>query len=155
MENIIDFFTPLEAWHWLAIGLILIGIEMAVGTFDLLFIGIAAMFTSLLKLIIPGMGWEAQMAIFAAAAVIMVVLGRTVFANIRRVDNKRPMLNKRMESMIGSHGMVVGDFSAGSGRVKIGDTEWLARGEGGLDISDGTKVRVESVDATSVTVKPA
>jgi membrane protein implicated in regulation of membrane protease activity len=155
MESIVDFFTPLEAWHWLAMGLILIGIEMAIGTFDLLFIGIAALLTALLKLVIPGMGWEAQMAIFAAAAVTLVILGRTVFANIRRVDNKRPMLNDRMARMIGSRGMVVGDFAAGTGRVKIGDTEWLAHGLGGADLKDGTTVLVDSVDTTSVTVKPA
>ena len=40
MESIMDFFTPLEAWHWLAIGLILIGVEMAIGTFDLLFLSL-------------------------------------------------------------------------------------------------------------------
>jgi len=51
--------------------------------------------------------------------------------------------------------MVVGDFTAGSGRVKIGDTEWLARGLDGRDFAEGATVLVDSVDATSVTVKAA
>ena len=31
-----ELFTDLTVWHWLALGLILFGIEMMTGTFDLL-----------------------------------------------------------------------------------------------------------------------
>ena len=40
-----ELFTHLTVWHWLALGLLLFGIEMMTGTFDLLMISIAAGFT--------------------------------------------------------------------------------------------------------------
>jgi len=50
MEAFIDFFTPLQAWHWIGLALILLGIELALGTFDLLWISAAAFATSLSSL---------------------------------------------------------------------------------------------------------
>ena len=38
MEIIIDFFSQLEAWHWLAFALVILGLELALGTIDLLWI---------------------------------------------------------------------------------------------------------------------
>ena len=38
-------FSELTFWHWLALGLILFGIEMMSGTFDLLMVSIAAWLT--------------------------------------------------------------------------------------------------------------
>ena len=39
-------FSELTFWHWLVLGLILFGIEMMTGTFDLLMVAIAAWLTA-------------------------------------------------------------------------------------------------------------
>ena len=36
-----DFLMTMTPWHWVAIGLVLVSVEMLVGTFDLLWISAA------------------------------------------------------------------------------------------------------------------
>ena len=150
-----DLLLPLTVWHWLAIALILFGIEMAFGTFDLLFVSLAAFGTAAFAAFGPAPlnGWEGQLAVFAAASTGLVVLGRTVFAGMRRVVGEHPTLNRRMESLIGERAAVTRSFQAGTGRVKIGDTEWLAESVDGTNYGIGDTVTVEAHRSTKVIVK--
>ncbi|HBX97912.1 MAG TPA: NfeD family protein, partial [Hyphomonas sp.] len=56
-------FSELTFWHWLALGLILFGIEMMSGTFDLLMVSIAAWLTAAFTYFAPDSlsGWQGQM----------------------------------------------------------------------------------------------
>lgn len=157
MEAFLDFFTPLEAWHWVAIALVLLGIELALGTIDLLWISAAAFVTALFAAIMPAPmnGVEAQFVFFAIASIGLLVLGRTVFGDWREMKSDKPMLNKRMQSMVGTRALVTQAFIAGTGRVKIGDTEWLAHAVDGEAFAKGATVIVEDVDATVVKVVSA
>jgi len=157
MEAFIDFFTPLQAWHWIGLALVLLGIELALGTFDLLWISAAAFMTALFTAIMPDSmsGEEVQFIFFALTAIVLLVLGRTVFGDWRNQESDKPMLNKRMETMVGSRALVTQGFAAGAGRVKIGDTEWLAHSVDGQDFSEGATVLVKDVEATAVKVGPA
>lgn len=154
MEGVL---AQLTVWHWLGVGVLLLALEMMFGTFDLLFVAIAAFATALIAAVMPEVvsGWQMQCMIFAIAAVTLVVLGRTVFAGMRRVIGEHPTLNRRMKSLIGQRGTVAAPFSAGQGRVKIGDTEWLAASVDGGDIAAGTSVIVESTQSTKVLVRAA
>ena len=66
-----ELFTDLTVWHWLALGLILFGIEMMTGTFDLLMISIAAWITAVFAWLAPDSlaNWQGQVLFFGAAAV--------------------------------------------------------------------------------------
>lgn len=156
MDALIGYMSHLEAWHWVALGLILIGIEVAAGTFDLLFIGIAAFATALFEVVAPGAlgNWQWQICFFAVSSFVLVVLSRTIFADMRSTDNKKPGLSQRMVNMIGSRGVVTQTLTTGSGRVKIGDTEWSAESLDGSDLAAGTKIVVEETEMTVVKVKP-
>ncbi|MEM7661520.1 MAG: NfeD family protein [Pseudomonadota bacterium] len=156
MDALITTLGQLEAWHWIALGLVLIGIEVAAGTFDLLFVGIAAFATALFTAVAPGSlaDWQGQMFFFAGTAIALIVLSRTVFADMRKQSHDKPGLNQRMVGMIGSRGIVSQGFAAGSGRVKIGDTEWSAETEDGSDIDEGIAVVVEGAELTVLKVKP-
>lgn len=147
MDALIAMLTPLTAWHWLALGLALIGIEMLVGTFDLFWIGVAALATALyaagwLPLPEGWTGWLGQTIVFSLLAVALVLLGRTVLAGLRRPASSHPMLNRRSASLIGSRAEVSESFHAGRGRVKVGDTTWLAESDTGEDLSAGEGVRI-------------
>ena len=152
-----EFFTELSVWHWFAFALILFGIEMMTGTFDLLMIAIAAFCTGVFAHFAPaGLGgWESQLIVFGIVSVGLIVLGRTIFAGMRKVVDEHPTLNKRMNSLIGKRGMVTSDFEAGQGRVKIGDTEWLAESIDGTDLEDGSTIVVEAAESTMVRVRAA
>ena len=151
-----ELFSELTVWHWFAFALVLFGIEMMTGTFDLLMIAIAAFATGIFAHFAPaGMGgWESQLVVFGLASIALIVLGRTVFAGMRKVVDEHPTLNKRMNSLIGKRGMVTADFEAGQGRVKIGDTEWLAESIDGSNFEDGATIVVEEAESTMVRVRP-
>ena len=65
-------FSELTFWHWLVLGLILFGIEMMTGTFDLLMVAIAAWLTAGFAYFAPDAWtvWQWQMVTvrFAGAA---------------------------------------------------------------------------------------
>lgn len=157
MEALIEFFTPLEIWHWVALGLVLLGIELAIGTFDLLWVAAAAFLTALFAWLAPNTiaVMEGQFAVFAIASIILLILGRTVFGDWRNQETDKPLLNQRMETLKGRRALVTAAFAAGTGRVKIGDTEWLAHATNGHDFSEGATVIVEDVEATAVKVRAA
>ncbi len=156
MDAIIEFMTPVTVWHWLVIGVALLCIEIAAGTFDLLWIAVAALLTALATSLAPDLapGWIPQILIFAVAGVALVVLGRTVFAGLRGAIKVHPTLNKRTAALIGQHGAAAVDFVAGEGRIRIGDTTWIARSLSGGGLKAGDAVVVEAADKTVLTVRP-
>lgn len=157
METVADLLWPVTFWHWLALGLILLSIEMAVGTFDLLWVAIAAGITAIFAAIAPaGLGeWQGQLILFAIAAASLVILGRTVFASMRQNVSEHPTLNKRMSRTIGQRGIVMSDFTGGSGRVKLGDTEWSAETVDGSNPGAGTGIIVEATAGNELKVRLA
>lgn len=132
-----DLFTHLTVWHWLALGLMLFGIEMMTGTFDLLMISIAAWITAAFAWLAPDSlaTWQGQVLFFGAASVALFIVGRTVLSGMRKTTQEHPTLNRRMDSLVGQRGIATSDFTnAGQGRVKIGDTVW------GAEIVDGSEI---------------
>ena len=132
-----ELFTHLTVWHWLALGLMLFGIEMMTGTFDLLMISIAAWLTAAFAWLAPDSlaTWQGQVLFFGAASVGLFVVGRTVLSGMRKTTPDHPTLTKRMDSLVGQRGVATSDFTnAGQGRVKIGDTVW------GAEIVDGSEI---------------
>lgn len=157
MEAFNHLVWPLTAWHWLALALILLSIEMAVGTFDLLWIAIAAGITAIFAAIAPaGLAeWQGQLIFFGVAAVGLLILGRTVFAGMRRLAGEHPTLNRRMSRTIGQRGVAVSDFAGGLGRVKLGDTEWSAETVDGSDPREGASVIVADTAGNVLRIKAA
>ena len=161
MASIVSLLEGLTLWHWMGIGILLLCVEVAVGTFDLLWIGIAAFATALYALVMPGDpgAWQGQLVFFGVVAAALVVLGRTVFSGMREIVSSHPNLNDRMTAMIGKHGQATKAFERGSGKIRIGDTEWLATVEAGpLDgaapIGAGDEVVVVAAQGTSLMVRP-
>lgn len=157
MDWLNDLIWPLTAWHWLALALILISIEMAVGTFDLLWVSIAAGVTAIFAAIAPaGLdGWQGQLIFFAIAATGLLVLGRTVFAGMRKLAGDHPTLNRRMRRTVGQRGLVVAGFSGGMGRVRLGDTEWSAETLDGSNPEEGVAIIVEDTAGNVLKIRPA
>lgn len=142
MDAVVGFLSSLTVWHWVGLGIVLMAIEVAVGTFDLLWIGIGAFLTALFMLIVPPPvgGWEGQLTFFGIAAIAFVVAGRTLFKGLRMQASTHPNLNDRMANMVGQQGHATTVFDGGSGKVKVGDTVWLAKGDGPISAGDGVTV---------------
>lgn len=153
MESLFEVITP---WHWLVLALILLGIEIMLGTFDLLWISAAGFLTagySALQLPEPMSSWQAEAIAFAVFSVVLLIAGRTIFSGLKKSsETDRPSLNQRGKSMIGKSAVIVDDFVNGEGRVRVGDTTWMAQSVSGDNLSGGMNVRVTDVDGTVLKV---
>jgi membrane protein implicated in regulation of membrane protease activity len=113
-------------WLWLIGGVLLLILEVIAPGFFLMFIGAAAMATGLFTMMF-GLGIAPQLALFALYSVIAVLVGRKVYAN-RRADSTDPLLNDRVGRLVGKVVTVVVAVDDHDGRVRVGDSEWSARG---------------------------
>jgi membrane protein implicated in regulation of membrane protease activity len=115
----------------------------------LLWVGLGAMAAGLLVLAVPELSLEWQLVAFAAAAVVAAFAGHAFYR--RTLHTARPTLNRRGEEMIGARGHVEDAITNGRGRVRIGDSGWLARGP---DLPAGTPILVVGCDAATLVVAP-
>jgi membrane protein implicated in regulation of membrane protease activity len=144
--------TWLEAldshWAWLALGLVLAVAEMAVPGFFLIWLAGAAIVTGLLAWAVPlSLAW--QIVIFAGLALVAVFAGRRFLA-ANPVVSADPLLNDRGGRLVGETVVVTQAIDGGAGRVRQGDSEWLAKGP---DAEPGTRMRVAGHQGTVLLVE--
>ena len=142
----IDNLDP--GWMWLIGGVLLLILEVIAPGFFLVFIGAAAMATGLFTLLF-GLGTAPQLALFALYAVIAVLVGRRFYAN-RTADSTDPLLNDRVGRLVGKVVTVVAAVDDHGGRVRVGDSEWSARGG---PAAAGERVRITGVDGNCLNVE--
>ncbi len=155
MEQLLSQITW---WHWLVLALILFGIEMLTGTFDLLMASVGAALTAAFAAFAPenATAWHVQVLVFMVAAIALILASRILFPSMRKAAPEHPTLNKRMASLVGQRGEVTRDLASGHGQVKIGDTVWgaeAAEGEGPIGI--GQSIIVESTRSNMAVVRKA
>jgi membrane protein implicated in regulation of membrane protease activity len=127
--------------------ILLIAEIMAPGVF-LVWIGIAAIVTGLFALLF-GIGVAGQLGLFALYAVVAVLAGKRFYA-VREVEHSGPRLNNPSERLIGRRVVVVQPVDEDSGRVRVGDSEWSARGG---PAQPGERVRITGVEGNCLIVE--
>lgn len=157
MDTLLDLVWPTTAWHWLVLALVLFGIEIILGTFDLLWVSIASAATAMFAAfaLIGSHSWQGQFLFFAVASVGLIVLGRTVFADMRAKIADHPTLNRLMDRTLGKRATVIAGFSDGRGRVRLGDTEWPAETTDGSNPDSGSSVIVDGTEGNGLKVRQA
>ena len=128
--------------------LLLIAEIIAPGVF-LVWIGIAAIVTGIFALLF-GIGVAGQLGLFALYAVLAVMAGRRFYA-VKGVEHSGPGLNNPSARLIGRRVVVVQPVDEDSGRVRVGDSEWSARGG---PAEPGQKVRITAVEGNCLIVEP-
>jgi len=141
-------FDP--AWMWLIGGVVLLIAEVIAPGFFLIFIGAAAIVTGLLTLAVS-LAVALQLAVFAVLAFLAVrIIGRRFYAS--RYDyTSDPLLNDRVARLLGKVVVVVQAVDSHGGRVRVGDSEWSARG-GPAEV--GERVRIVDVEGNCLKVEP-
>jgi membrane protein implicated in regulation of membrane protease activity len=135
-------------WHWLAIGLLLAAAEMAAPGVFLIWLSGAALITGVVTWLVP-IGLPTQIVLFAVLAIVSVFLGKR-YLRANPIVGADPKMNDRGARLIGEVVVVTHAIDSGSGRVKQGDSEWLARGP---DAEPGTKMRVSGHDGVVLIVE--
>jgi membrane protein implicated in regulation of membrane protease activity len=134
---------------WMIGGIILLAAEILAPGFFLVFIGAAALATGIFALLF-GLGLPAQLALFALYALLAVIVGRRFYANAES-ESTSPLLNNRAAQLVGRVVTVVEVIDGDVGRVRVGDSEWSARGGPG---AAGDKVRITGVEGNCLIVEP-
>jgi inner membrane protein len=144
-----EWFEALDAhWHWLAIGLLLAAAEIAVPGVFMIWLAGAAIVTGVLTWLLP-IGLPLQIVIFAALAIVSVFTGRR-YLRSNPILGADPMMNDRGARLVGETVIVTHAIDGGAGRVRQGDSEWLARGP---DAEPGTRMRVARADGVVLIVE--
>ena len=143
----IDNLEP--GWLWMIGGILLLIAEVIAPGFFLVFIGVAALATGAFTLLF-GMPLAFQLILFTIYALVAVMIGRKVYAN-QAADSSDPLLNDRAARMVGKSVTVIVAVDEHSGRVRVGDSEWSARGGPGRP---GERVRITGVDGNCLLVEP-
>ena len=143
-----DLGFQLQFWHWLVLAVLLIIIEVfAPGTF-FVWMGVSAAVVGLLFWLLPGLGWEFQVLLFALLSVASVVIWRFVQKR-HPTQTEQPLLNRRGEQYVGRVFTLQEPIVNGQGKIRVDDSIWKVRGE---DCKAGTKVLVSSAEGVVLLV---
>jgi membrane protein implicated in regulation of membrane protease activity len=144
-----DWFNDNAHWVWLTLGLVLAGLEMLVPGVYLIWLAAAAIITGLLTWGLE-LSQPFQVIDFVFLSLIMAFSAKR-FLRERPIESADPLMNRRGARMVGETALVVSAIEHGSGRVKVGDGEWIARG---ANVAAGERVRITGTDGSSLLVEP-
>lgn len=136
-------------WFWLALGLFLAAAEIAAPGVFLIWLAAAALVTGLAAWLAP-VGMPLQIVIFAVLAIVSVFSGRR-FLRVHPIEGADPLMNQRGARLVGETAIVTQAIEGGTGRIHLGDSEWLARGP---DTAPGTRVTITGSDGAVLIVEP-
>ena len=145
------FLQHLSFWDWLALGTILLILEVFGAGGYLLWIGLAAAAVGVLTFLIPGLSWELQFLLFGVLSILTALYWwRRQRSAVRTSD--QPNLNLRGQDLIGRVFVVHQAIVDGRGKIKVADGVWMAKGP---DSPAGSRVRVTGLDGVVILVEHA
>ena len=135
-------------WAWLVLGLVLAVGEMTIPGVFLIWMAGAAVITGLVAWVVP-LSVPLQVVLFAVLSVSAVFIGRG-WLRANPIIAADPMMNDRGGRAVGETVLVTTMIEGGEGRVKLGDSEWIARGP---DAEPGTRMRVTAHEGSVLLVE--
>lgn len=136
---------------WWIAALLLLGGEVLLPGYFMLWIGLAAAVMGVVLLAVPGLTALAQAVIFVVLAFASCFLyWKWVRPRLNRVPAGNERLNRRGEQLIGQRYALCEPIVQGRGKARVGDGMWLVTGP---DLPLGATVEVIGVDGTTLRVK--
>ena len=129
-------------WDWLAIGALLLVLELSSGSGYLLWPAASAGAVAVLNLITPLVP-AIQVLVFVALTITTTYLGRRFLRPAAALGG--PDINDKVARLVGRAGQVTHPFSHGHGRVFVDGSEWAADLDGAADLAKGDAVEVVAV----------
>lgn len=147
MREVIDFL--LSPWGWLSLAAVAAGLEMLVPGVYLIWIALAALATAISSAIL-NLSIDGQFGAFAIWILASLWAARRWNSNRLKAGDHQ-LLNQRGAQLAGRSAVVTEAIMGGRGRVRLGDSEWIAEGP---DLAIGTQVRVVGAEGTVLQVEP-
>lgn len=139
-------------WIWWTIAAALLALELLAPGVAFIWLGLAAAAMGFIALVLPGVPWQAEVAIFAALAAGAVYVVRPWAREETVEDEARLHLNRRMDGYVGRVFELPAAIDNGEGHLIIDDTRWRVRGP---DLKRGQPVRVTGVEGLTLIVERA
>lgn len=140
-------------WLWAILGVVLVSIEMAVGTFDILWFGVSAFCVAIAMWLFPDMSVAAQFTMYAALSLISLILWRSYY----KKNEKHHRVGQAQGQEIGRVGTVFETCGpTQNGKIRftqglMGDREWTAVSNEPIDA--GTDAEVTAVEGNALRIK--
>jgi inner membrane protein len=141
----LDSIDP--GWLWAIGGVLLLIAEVIAPGFFLVFIGAAAIATGLFTVLFD-LGLAAQLGLFAIYSAVFVLIFKRWYGEPDGPAGGT--INEPAGRLVGRSVTVVTAVDEHGGRVRVGDSEWSARGG---PAAPGDKVRITSVEGNCLIVE--
>ncbi|MGE4062206.1 MAG: NfeD family protein [Rhodospirillaceae bacterium] len=138
-------------WTWWILALVLFLLELSLPGVFFLWLGIAAVITGLVALIVTDLSWQVAITIFTVLSVGTAVIGRRLWKP-RSIATEDATLNQRGAQYLGQVFVLETAIEHGSGRMKVADGAWLVTGP---DLPAGARVKVTGIAGAKLVVEPA
>jgi membrane protein implicated in regulation of membrane protease activity len=143
-----ELFPTLGPYFWWIVAGILLIAEMMQPGFFMIWLAAAAALTALIHLVMP-MGWEGEVAVFAAFSGLAVALSWRIVTKSWSAASDQPLLNQRHAALVGRSFYLDQAISHGQGKIKVDDTLWDVIGD---DMTKGARVKVIGVEGLKLKV---
>jgi membrane protein implicated in regulation of membrane protease activity len=138
-------------WHWLALGLVLVALEMTTsGGFYMVFFGIAAIVLSALRAADLGGPLWSQLVLFSVIALASLLL-RSPLLRWLKLDRR----HAEVDSLVGDLAVPLEQIAPGAvGRAELRGTVWSARNGAARAVAAGERCRVVTVEHLLISIEP-
>jgi inner membrane protein len=154
MEGFIVFLQSIPFWYWWVFAIALLTIELMTGSTYFLWPAIAAAIVGLLDIWPLDGQWQIELIIFAAITIALSAFAPSyVKPWLHKTQADHFTLNQRGAQKIGRRATVEDAFINGRGKVRYGDTLWLAESDTGEDFDEGAQVEITRTEGTKLFVK--
>ncbi|EGR2796595.1 NfeD family protein [Vibrio navarrensis] len=146
----VELLEGINHWHWLALGLALLAVELLGTAGYFLWFGISALAVGLL-LSLMSFAWPVQWSAFAAFSLATTwIWWRRQLKHDKQSDASRD-LNQKQKQLVGQELILEEDIQVGMNRIRIADTTWSAKSDSA--ILAGSKVKIARVDGIILTIE--
>ncbi len=144
----------IEWWYWILAGFILIGLELVIPSFTIIWFGFGALLVGILLLLAPSLSDWLQVLLWAIFSVLFTIIW---FKYLKpKKDNTHAGLSK--EAIVGESGIIIrgttDSYAKGTVRFRIsilGADEWICFADEALKVGDS--VMVEDIEGQMLKVK--
>ena len=138
-------------YFWFGVALALMAAETFVPGAFLLWFGLAALVMGVIVLVIPDLSVLWQAALFAALSITAVLVYRKFFRPMEPKGDQ-PLLNRKVDQMIGRTFVLHEPIVHGYGKIRVNDALWTVSGP---DLPVGTTIQVMGADGPTLRVQSA
>ncbi|UVJ44239.1 NfeD family protein [Pseudomonas sp. LS1212] len=145
-----QYLQHLSFWDWLALGTLLLILEVFGAGGYLLWVGVAAAGVGVITFVIPSLPWTLHFLLFGLLSVFTAVFWWRRQHGVASPSDQ-PGLNMRRQELIGRTFVVQEAIVGGRGKIKVGDGFWIVKG---ADLPVGARVIVTEQEGAVLLVQP-